>query len=364
MVSFTHFILSSLLVKYRNPERYYASAFFKGFHFYKSVKNVRKKSYLVVLKEVRSQYYHWGEVFPDTYFRFGMFLENCTDQRRMLSFIPREAYYRYAKDDDPRYHVLIDDKILFHDIMMHYGFPVPQRFFIFRNNEFRSGNQLLTDEQVDSIISSVNDERIFVKRYTGGCASEISIFKRGEYGKYYSEEGDLVSSSLIRSKFKNQDYIFEKQLQQDEVLKQFNPDTVNTIRVLTYKNKVISATVRFGGKGSFVDNYSQGGVAVSLDIESGVLGDYGMRDYDITHYTEHPDSHLKFKGVQVTQWNDAKMLVERVCKYMPYYNSVGFDVATTINGPVIIEINTGAGTNLSEAGKDEGLARFFLTDNT
>lgn len=285
-----------------------------------------------------------------------MFLKDYTDHGKMYSFVPQGAYYVYAKDNDLRYHVLIDDKILFHDMMTHYGFPVPQRFFVFRNNEFRSGNQLLTDEQVDSILSTVNDERIFVKRFTGGAASGISIFKRGEDGKYYTEEGDLVSATLIRSKYKNQDYIFEKQLQQDEVLAQYNPDTVNTIRVLTYKNKVISAAVRFGGKGDYVDNISKGGVAVSIDIDYGVLGDYGMRMYDINKYYCHPDSHLEFKGTKVSQWKDIKDVVEKVCQFLPFYNSVGFDVATTEEGPVIIEINTGAGIGLSQIGKETGLA--------
>lgn len=356
MRTFARFILSNLLNKYRNPKRYYDSAFYRGFHFFNTTKEVQKKSYIAVLQEVRRLYYYWGGVFPDSYFRFGMFLKNYTDHGKMYSFVPQGAYYRYAKDNDLRYHVLIDDKILFHDMMTHYGFPVPHRFFVFRNNEFRSGNQLLTDEQVDKILSTVNDERIFVKRFTGGAASGISIFKRGEDGKYYTEEGDLVSATLIRSKYKNQDYIFEKQLQQDEALKRFNPDTINTIRVLTYKNKVISAVVRFGGKGTFVDNMAKGGVAVSLDIETGILGNYGMRKYDLAHYFEHPDSHLSFKGMHVPQWNDAKILVEKVCQYLPYYNSVGFDVATTVNGPVIIEINTGAGIDLSQMGKERGLA--------
>lgn len=355
---FIRCILSNLLNKYRNSEHYYHSDFYRGYHLYNTVKD-GKKSYPTVLKEVRRLFYLWGGVFPDSYFRFGMFMNEYSDWNKICSFVPQNAYSRYAIDKDSRYHVLIDDKILFHDLMTHYGFPVPQRFFIFRNNEFRSGNQLLTDEQVDNTIASINDERIFVKRFTGGAASGISIFKKGSDEKYYTEGGEHVTASLIREKFRNQDYIFEKQLQQDEVLSRFNPDTVNTIRVMTYKNKVISAAVRFGGKGSFVDNTAKGGVAVSLDINTGLLGDYGMREYDLSRYEQHPDSQLKFKGVTVPQWQAAKKLVEDVCKYIPYYNSVGFDVATTVNGPVIIEINTGAAIYLSQMGKEEGLANVF-----
>ena len=79
----------------------------------------------------------------------------------------------------------------------------------------------------------------------------------------------------------------------------------------------------------------------------------------MTRYTAHPDSHLKFENVFVTQWLDVKKLVEKTLKYLPYYKSVGFDVATTNNGPVIIEINTGAGIYLSQMGKDIGLKDCF-----
>ena len=72
------------------------------------------------------------------------------------------------------------------------------------------------------------------------------------------------------------------------------------------------------------------------------------------------NTRLKFKNTKVTQWFEVKRLVEKTLKYMPYYKSVGFDVATTENGPVIIEINTGAGINLSQMGKEYGLAKFFV----
>ena len=288
-----------------------------------------------------------------------MFLKEYKDKDKMKSFVPQDAYYRFSTDQDVRYHILIDDKIIFHDIMTQYGLPVPKRYFTFRGGVFRQDADLITDMEVDSIIKGISDERIFVKRFTGGAASGVSIFTKKENGIYVDKDGDIVNAAMIRKKYTNQDFFFEKQIIQESVLSQFNPDTVNTIRVLTYKDKVISAAVRFGGKGSFVDNTAKGGVAVSLDIVTGKLQSYGMREYDLTRYTAHPDSHLKFENVFVTQWLDVKKLVEKTLKYLPYYKSVGFDVATTNNGPVIIEINTGAGIYLSQMGKDIGLKDCF-----
>lgn len=330
---------------------------YRGFSLYKRTGG-GKKSIFKVLKELNTLSSYW-HAFPDVYFRFGMFLKDYTDMERMKSFVPQNAYYKFAADKDSRYHVLIDDKILFHDLMTQYGLPVPTRYFTFRNDEFRKGDTLLSNQEVDAILNDIDDDRIFVKRFTGGAASGVSIFTRKSKGIYVDSDNQQVNAQMIREKYKGQDFFFEKQLIQEPVLSQFNPDTVNTIRVMTYKDKVISAAVRFGGKGSFVDNTAKGGVAVSLDIDTGMLQTYGLREYDLTHYTEHPGSHLPFKDTFVTQWAGAKTLVERTLKYLPYYNSVGFDVATTVNGPVIIEINTGAGIYLSQMGKDYGLANEF-----
>ena len=96
--------------------------------------------------------------------------------------------------------------------MSYYGRPVPTRFFIFRNGQFRNGTELLTDNDVDRIISSITDDRIFVKRFTGGVAFGISIFKKIENGIYSDSDGEKVCASLIRRKFQGQDYIFEKQI--------------------------------------------------------------------------------------------------------------------------------------------------------
>jgi hypothetical protein len=318
----------------------------------------KKKHIIKVLAELTKLTRYWN-AFPDTYFRFGMFMKTYNDFERMKSFILQGAYYKLSADAQPKYHVLIDDKIIFHDIMTQYGLPVLMRYFTFRGGEFRKGAELMADIEVDFTISNINDERIFVKRFTGGAASGVSVFTRKEKGVYIDSDNDIVSAAMIRKKYTGQDFLFEKQIIQEPVLSKFNPDTVNTIRVMTFKDKVISAAVRFGCKGSFVDNTAKGGVAVSLDIETGMLESYGMREYDLNHYTEHPDSHLKFENTIVTQWPAVKKLVEKTLKFLPYYQSVGFDVATTKEGPVIIEINTGAGIYLSQMGKDKGLIDKF-----
>lgn len=331
----------------------------RGMSMYRHCKDP-KKSIFKVSAEVVSLYRYW-KAFPDTYFRFGMFLKGYDDKEQMRSFVPQDAYYRISTDKDSKYHLLIDDKIIFHDIMSYYGIPVPYRYFTFRNNEFRRGSKLLSEKEVDNIISNIDDERIYVKRFTGGAASGVFVFTKqnNRKGEYVDSEGVRVSASMIRGKYLDQDFFFEKQLVQDPVLAKLNPDTVNTCRVMTYKDKVVSCNIRVGRKGSFVDNAAKGGIVLSLNMETGRIREYGLREYDLTKYYEHPDTKIKFKDYEVPMWPAVKELVENTARIMPYFNSVGFDVATTVDGPVIIEINSGTGVYASQMGMEHGIADKF-----
>ena len=338
---------------------------YKGLNMYNRYKQSKSqmgkgKSLFAIYSELNKLIKYW-RCFPDTYFRFGMFMKDFSDMELMKSFVPQGAYYRYSADKYPGYHILLDDKILFHDVMRMYGLPVPERYFVWQSGEFRRNGVIISDAEVDEIISHIDDERIFIKCFRGGAASGVSIAVRKEDG-LYTEDGMKVSSKMIREHYYSSNYIFEKQLRQDPVLAKLNPDTVNTCRVLTYKDRVVSCSIRIGRKGSFVDNAAKGGIVLSLDMDTGKIEEYGLREYDLTKYYEHPDTKVVFKDYEVPQWPAIKELVEKTVKVLPYYNSVGFDVATTVDGPVIIEINTGTGVYASQMGKKKGIADRFKND--
>jgi len=367
-MTFFRFFLSNAKNAIIHRTEFLHSDMYRGFALYFSYKknsnnkwqcSEAKKNIVNVILDIRKLYYYWN-AFPDSYFRLGMFMKGYGSFEKMKSFVPQGAYARLSVDKDPKYNILIDDKILFHDVMSFYGLPVPTRYFIFRNNEFRHGSDIIDDSIVDDIIKEITDERVFIKKYTGGAAKGVSILTKIKDGVYVDSNGDILSAAFIRKKYHGQSYIFEQQIIQEPVLKQFNPDTVNTIRILTFEHKIIAATVRFGGKGEYVDNVSANGVAVSVDVKTGKLGSYGLKMYStIERFYEHPDSHIQFDGVVVPRWSDIVSIVEKTLRYLPYYKSVGFDIATTDNGPVILEINTGAGINLSQMGKEIGLEKEF-----
>ena len=316
---------------------------------------------MIVLYEMEKLSLFWRQ-YPVTYFIFHMHLKDFGDYKRMKSFVTREFYSNYVGSTD--YDILINDKILFHDLCAAYNLPVPKLYFVFRENKFFLKNRIVDKEEINNLISNIKDELIFVKRYRGGGGSGVYVFKKGKDG-YYDNSNNKLTADYVAEKYRNINLLFEKQLQQDSLLASVNPDSINTIRVQLIENRkreveIIAAAVRFGRKGSFVDNASQGGIVVSLDIKTCQLGEFGSRLYDLNKYYKHPDTKVPFKNIRIKEWNDVKDLVYKTAEYLPYYKGVGFDIALTQNGPVIIEINSGAGMYLPQLGKEKGIADYFL----
>lgn len=334
------------------------TAFHDGKMMYKNYKGDDKKGIFQVLRELDVLCRYW-KCFPDSYFRFAHFKKEYDDIELIKTYVPQGAYARYCVNSDPKYQILIDDKILYHDVMTHYGLPVPERFFSFSYGMFKANGREISDEEVDRILSEITDPQFFIKRNMCGEGSGVFLVKRKEDG-FYTSKGVKITAKTIRANCSHSQYLFERQVIQHPVMAQFNPSSVNTCRIITFHNKAIACGARFGRSGSFIDNAAKGGLVVSVDMETGLLGAYGLREYDATKYYEHPDSHVAFKGVAVPHWKEMVAAVEKTCRMLPYYSSVGFDVACTPNGPVIIEINTGTGASAPQMGKDRGIADLFL----
>ena len=138
------------------------------------------------------------------------------------------------------------------------------------------------------------------------------------------------------------DMEFEKVVQQNDFLAQFNPDSVNTIRIVTLninrKCTVLSAFLRMGSRGSFVDNFSSGfGILVGINNE-GYLNEFGV-DKNLNKVFEAPTG-LQFKGICIPNYNLIKDQIEGFSKKIPFANLIGWDITLDKqSNPIVIEVN-------------------------
>ena len=332
------------------------------FKYYFDDKTSAKKSFFRVFKEVNRLFGYWHQ-FPDTYFIFCHYLKEYNDFNLIKSFLPQGAYYNFCKGglESSSYRIIVNDKILFHDFMEYYELPTSKVLFAFRNNHFFINKKLVDEEAIDILLLGLKDDIVFMKLPSAGAANGVFVIKK-KYDDYFFND-EKVNAEWIKNKYKGNSVFFEERIEQDPIFKSYNPDTINTVRILTknYSGKIeiVSAAARFGRKGQFVDNIHAGGIGVSINLESGCMERYGARRFDSKKYLYHPDSGFEFNGVQVPQWEQIKKLVLKTVAFLPQFRSLGFDIVTTTYGPIVLEINTGAGMDLAQIGKEMGIADKF-----
>jgi glutathione synthase/RimK-type ligase-like ATP-grasp enzyme len=118
-----------------------------------------------------------------------------------------------------------------------------------------------------------------------------------------------------------------------------------TVRLTTVFNEhgepeVVTSVLRFPSKSeSRVDNIKAGGLMAPIDPVTGTLG-AACRGRGVEEFERHPISNAAVAGRVLPNWNEAVSLGKRAHREaFPEYTLVGWDVALTADGPVILEGN-------------------------
>ena len=142
-----------------------------------------------------------------------------------------------------------------------------------------------------------------------------------------------------------QNILLEECVTATEEISKFNPDSLNTIRVVTFSNgkeaKVFGSFIRFGRKGKCIDNAHAGGVFAQIDVNTGIIESNGINT-DGGEFERHPDSGISFKNYQIPQWEDIKQFCSKAALKVKDVKVCGWDVCVRQDGRLeFIEGNYG-----------------------
>lgn len=141
--------------------------------------------------------------------------------------------------------------------------------------------------------------------------------------------------------------IVEGYLVQHEEMSRLYPYSVNTIRVASICHdgtvEIPYAILRVGANKSFVDNFTTGGMVADMDLETGKAKTDAV-DVHGNLFELHPDTLVPVKGFEIPYFKEGLDMVRRAGHDVNGY--IGWDVAITENGPVLIEGNVDPGNRL------------------
>lgn len=160
------------------------------------------------------------------------------------------------------------------------------------------------------------------------------------------------------------DFIAEELIVAHRKIRKLNPDSVNTIRLVTYPTPdgiVLQVPfMKIGQAGSFVDNGGAGGILVAIDPATGKLCSDGC-DEDGVIYENHPQTGVKFKGYQLPKWEQAVQMAKELAGRVPGQNYLGWDLTFTKKRKwVIVEGNAKTQFFGQQCTTDTGIRQLFL----
>lgn len=135
--------------------------------------------------------------------------------------------------------------------------------------------------------------------------------------------------------------LVEQVLEQDAAMASLYPDSVNTVRLITYLDPqgvfhVIAGVLRIGN-GNVIDNFAGGGMFTMLDDDGVAL--YPAVDKHSHVFRTHPVTGTAISGFEVPRYDEIVTMVDRLARRIPQIPYVGWDIAITPDGPAVIEAN-------------------------
>lgn len=260
------------------------------------------------------------DVFPQEYFHYGYFKKTSADKR---TYFTTKLYVRRRTE-------LSDTKAEIEFFENKYNFA--NKFSSYYGRRYMKFDEATTFDDFLSFANSVNR---FVYKPLTSC--------EGRGIKSYSVQ-DYISKEALYDDVRKRGGValLDEWITQAEELSEIYPKGVNCIRVYTFIHdeifEFIDAKFTVGLGSDIVNATLDNSIFCLVDVDTGIVTS-DLCDYDLNVYSEHPITHWKPKGFQIPMWSEILDLCKKAAQVVPNVAYVGWDVALTKNGPVLIEGN-------------------------
>ncbi|PPD45166.1 MAG: hypothetical protein CTY15_05140 [Methylocystis sp.] len=163
-------------------------------------------------------------------------------------------------------------------------------------------------------------------------------------------------------------YLFQRMVKPHHDLIPAIGERLATVRILTIATpdgpKAFRAGWKIPAAGNVADNFwRSGNMLAGLDFETGriVRATSGV-GFEMKNVTRHPDTGAELIGLAVPDWEKMKATAVEGAKVLRHFGIIGWDMAATDDGPVIVEANETPDFGLVQIADRRGIACKELND--
>lgn len=181
---------------------------------------------------------------------------------------------------------------------------------------------------------------IFKPSTSTSGGSDVALISKNEKGQIQLGDQLFASfeSAMDSNGLKHGNYIIQQRVQQHSWFAKWNPSSLNTVRLMTYRSAAseevhhIGSVIRFGRAGSLVDNQAAGGLTCGIDHRG------YSREFVCDKYGR--SSTAGCFGEAVPEHARMIELAQKLASQFPYHRLLGFDFCVSEAGQVhLLEVN-------------------------
>lgn len=297
---------------------------------------------------------------------------DLNDSRNYLSDIAVRRANRKIKN--PMSSAIMNSKLLTHMVLQDY-FNVPEVFAVVVKGEITPLRKGAKVKDFATLLEHCLSFGGVILKPTDGRQGQGVISLKGKEGNLYVRDQKVEEKDIHQLISSLDSYQVESFVEQAAYASTIYPHVTNTMRVLTMRDParnhepfIAFAIHKFGTKESApVDNWAKGGLSSLLDLETGELGPgAGYPVYNggkLIWFDRHPETGAQITGTCVPGWLGLKEQLLEMLSALKFLIYIGWDIAFTPQGPLIIEGNTGPAVSFLQVHtpllKDPRIKRFY-----
>jgi len=306
------------------------------------IKNLKTKK-KIDFNKLKEYSYYWGQISKKVNTDWLIFYSSLLFPD--IKYVPKNVFHNVievklnnriignAYRDKNLYEKLFNIDDLFPNTI----FRNIEGFFYDKNYKFVKINESV----FHSTISNYN-KLVIKPSIESSSGRGVRVFNKIS-GKFKTKDNETLSLAFLNNVYEK-NYIIQEGIEQLVFFNQFNPSSVNTVRIHTYRSVnndniyILNSLLRIGKKGSVVDNISSGGVACKIDENGLLVGPF--RNKTGVSFNTYNNINLSDKKYFIPQFMEMQEIAKKIAKDNFYSRLLGFDFTIDKNNKVrLIEIN-------------------------
>ncbi len=298
--------------------------------------------------------YHGFETLVDGYFSERIFEKNNSIHDYMLQHEAVNIFWVFSLSSIKKIKE-IENKISGWKFLTKYGFPTTTRI----GQIYVHNGQINWSSYTDKThlpLSCLFDKysQVFIKPDAEEGGVGCAVLSMNEEKELFLDGVKINENALMEKLYVP--FLIEEIVKQEDSISAFHQSSLNTLRLITMRNPengelyVDRAIFRMGVGGSRTDNWCSGGISVRV-YSDGTLDKYAYYySTEKAPCTKHPDSGIIFNGYQMPHFDEACQLVLSIHRKVKRINGVGWDIAFSDKGLIILEMNPFFGVIQAQCG--------------